>query len=102
MTKTEAEAKRLHKALPASLHARLLREDDPDYAGGVLVLPAAMVKGLEFDCAALCNVSAELFPDDVFLSRVLYVMMTRPLHRLQIYATGRLSPMLSSLARENA
>ncbi len=102
MTKTETEAKRLYKALPASLHARLLREDDPDYAGGVLVLPAAMVKGLEFDCAALCNVSAELFPDDVFLSRVLYVMMTRPLHRLRIYATGQLSPMLSSLTEENA
>lgn len=92
--KTEQDAKRLYKALPASLQARLLREDDPEYEGGVLVLSAGMVKGLEFDCVLVCNASAEAFPNDPFLCRVLYVLCTRPLHRLTVYATGNLSPLL--------
>lgn len=98
--KTEEAARKLLKALPQTLDAHLLREDDPDYAGGVLVLSAAMVKGLEFDCALLCNVSEEQFSDDVFLCRVLYVMMTRPLHRLRLCAQGRLSPLLETAGAE--
>lgn len=100
--KTEAAARKLLKALPQTLDAHLLREDDADYAGGVLVLPAAMVKGLEFDCAMLCNVSDALFPDDAFLCRVLYVMMTRPLHRLAICAQGAPSPLLETVGVEMA
>ena len=98
--KTEAAAKKLLRALPASLNARLLRQDDANYAGGVLVLPAAMVKGLEFDCVALCNVNNAQFPEgDVFLARMLYVMMTRPLHALAAFATGEVSRLLEGMAR---
>lgn len=95
--KTEAAAKHLLRSLPASLGARMLREEDTDYAGGVLVLPAGMVKGLEFDCTAICNANEERFPEDAFLARILYVMMTRPLHCLAIFASGRLSPLLKDV-----
>ena len=53
-----------------------------------------MVKGLEFDCVAVCNASAAEFPSEPFLCRVLYVAMTRPLHRLHLFATGETSPLL--------
>lgn len=96
--KTEGAAKKLLRTLPPRLNARMLRQEDADYLGGVLVLPAAMVKGLEFDCAALCNVSETLFPaEDVFLSRVLYVMMTRPLHALAAFATGKASRLVEGM-----
>ena len=59
-----------------------------------MILPASMVKGLEFDCVAVCNASAEKFPDDPFLCRVLYVFVTRPLHQLRLFATGSMTPLL--------
>ena len=92
--KTRAGAEHLYKLLKADLPVRLMKEDDTDYQGGVLILPAAMVKGLEFDCVAVCNASSAEFADDPFLCRMLYVMLTRPLHRLRVLATGEVTPLL--------
>lgn len=91
---TEAAAQRLLKALPAALDAHLLTETDTQYSGGVLVLSAAMVKGLEFDCVLICNASVSQLPDDPIWCRLLYVMCTRPLHELTIFSTGPLTHLL--------
>lgn len=93
--KTAEQARKLFHSLPPKLNARLLSESDTEYSGGVLVLPASIVKGMEFDCVGICDVSAENFPDDEFLCRVLYVMMTRPLHRLALWYLNDLTPLLA-------
>ena len=92
--KTEEQAKKLFKQIGPELDAHLLSETDAEYRGGVMVLPASIAKGMEFDCVGVCDASAENFPDDEFLCRVLYVMMTRPLHRLRVWHKGDPSPML--------
>ncbi len=92
--KTRAGAEHLYKLLKNDLPVHLMKEDDSDYHGGVLILPAAMVKGLEFDCVAVCNASSSEFADEPFPCRMLYVMLTRPLHRLRIFATGQVTPLL--------
>ena len=92
--KTRAGAEHLYKLLKNDLPVRLMKEDDADYHGGVLILPAAMVKGLEFDCVAVCNASSAEFADEPFPCRMLYVMLTRPLHQLRIFATGEVTPLL--------
>ena len=92
--KTAEQAKKLFRQIGAELGAHLLSETDSEYRGGVMILPASIAKGMEFDCVGVCDASAENFPDDVFLCRILYVMMTRPLHRLCIWHKGDPSPML--------
>ncbi len=92
--KTEAQAKKLFRALAPEMDVRLLSETDSDYRGGVMVLPAGIAKGMEFDCVGICDASAENFPEDEFLCRILYVMMTRPLHRLCIWHRGDLTPLI--------
>ncbi len=92
--KTAEQARKLQRALGEELGAHLLSETDAEYRGGVLILPASIVKGMEFDCVGICDGGAANFPDDPFLCRVLYVLMTRPLHRLRIWYTGEPSPML--------
>ena len=92
--KTADQAKALFRRIGPELNARLLSETDSEYRGGVMILPASIAKGMEFDCVGICDASAESFPDDEFLCRVLYVMMTRPLHRLCIWHRGDPSPML--------
>ena len=94
MEKTEEQARKLFRQIDPGLNARLLSETDADYRGGVMILPAGIAKGMEFDCVGICDASAENFPDDEFLCRVLYVMMTRPLHRLCIWYRGEPSPLL--------
>ena len=94
--KTAEQAKKLYKQLGQELDAHLLSESDAEYRGGVLILPASIANGMEFDCVGICDASAENFPEDEFLCRVLYVMMTRPLHRLCVWHRGTVSPMLSA------
>lgn len=92
--KTEEKAKKLFRAIGEETGASLLTEADPDYRAGVMVLPAGIAKGMEFDCVGICDASEENFPEDPFLCRVLYVMMTRPLHRLAIWHRGSVTPLL--------
>ena len=92
--KTAEQAGKLFKQIGPELDAHLLSETDAEYRGGVMILPASIAKGMEFDCVAVCDASAENFPDNEFLCRILYVMMTRPLHRLCIWHKGNPSPML--------
>ena len=99
--KTKQQAEKTYRALKKLLPVRLLAEGDASYTGGLLVLPAALAKGLEFDCVIVGECSAENFPDDAFLSRVLYVLLTRPLHHLALVYTGALTPLIPSDALAN-
>lgn len=92
--KTPEDASALYRSFKKVLPVRFLTEKDIEYSGGILILPATLIKGLEFDCVILCNVSDQTFPADPFLTRLLYVMMTRPLHRLFILAKDTYSPLL--------
>ena len=92
--KTAEQAKKLYKQIGQELDAHLLSETDSEYRGGVLIL-ASIVKGMEFDCVGICDASAVNYPDDEFICRILYVMMTRPLHRLSIWHKGALTPLLA-------
>ena len=95
--KTAEQARKLQRQIGAELGAHLLSETDAEYRGGVMILPASIAKGMEFDCVGICDASAENFPEDEFLCRVLYVMMTRPLHRLCIWHRDEPSPLLQPL-----
>ncbi len=93
--KTAEQARKLFRQIGADLDAHLLSKTDSEYRGGVMILPASIAKGMEFDCVGICDASAENFPEDEFLCRILYVMMTRPLHRLCIWYKETPSPMLA-------
>ncbi|HCC67963.1 TPA: hypothetical protein DEP90_01990, partial [Patescibacteria group bacterium] len=55
-----------------------------DYRSGLLVLPVSQAKGLEFDSVILLDLNEERYPDTEFNTRLLYVAITRTLHRLII------------------
>ena len=96
--KTAEQAKRLFRGIGRELDAHLLSETDSEYRGGILILPASIAKGMEFDCVGICDASAVNFPEDEWISRILYVMMTRPLHRLHIWHRGEVTPLLAEAA----
>ncbi len=92
--KDAERCKKLHKALPADLSAHLVRAGDTHYEGGVLVIPATLVKGLEFDCVLIADAGESVYPDTELTARLLYVCLTRPLHRLICCHIGPASPLL--------
>ncbi len=90
-------AKALCKTLPASCEAKLLESSGRHFEGGLYVASASDVKGLEFDEVIIADASKRLYGDNEFAARLLYVAMTRALHRLDIVWLGELTPLLKQI-----
>jgi len=89
IVKREADAKGLHEALVKELpEARLVTRGDDVFEGGVLVMGASLVKGLEFDCVLIADAEEAVYPDERFYAKLFYVLCTRPLHRLRLVGVG--------------
>lgn len=92
--RTEKDARKLSSLLAPNTNASFLDVDDSAYSGGVSVVPAASAKGLEFDGVIIANADEKSYPDRDLDARLLYVCMTRPLHRLHVMYKNTLTPLL--------
>ncbi|WP_139902670.1 RNA polymerase recycling motor HelD [Clostridium thermarum] len=61
---------------------------EKEYSGGVVLIPSYLVKGLEFDVVIVANASKDAYRKEELDIKLLYIAMTRPLHRLYIYSLG--------------
>jgi DNA helicase II / ATP-dependent DNA helicase PcrA len=83
--RTDRECQRILKALEKSkLPIQYLEEKEDMKKGNVVVLPSYLSKGLEFD-AVLVVAMEERFSAEELDIKLLYVAMTRPMHRLYLY-----------------
>lgn len=95
VVKTAKAAKALHKALQGHLpEIRLMSQADDAFEGGLQVVDSSMVKGLEFDGVIIADADGDTYPDQPFYAKLLYVLCTRPLHKLALVAVGGLTPLL--------
>ncbi|MBR5380628.1 MAG: UvrD-helicase domain-containing protein [Clostridia bacterium] len=96
LEKDGARAKKLAGKLPAGLNARLLTGTLENFGPGVYVSSALDAKGLQFDAVVIADASKDVYAGDEESARVLYVAMTRALHRLYIVSGGEPAPFLNS------
>lgn len=66
-----------------------------NFQKGVMVLPIALTKGLEFDTVLLWNPDKESYQENEGDAKLLYVAITRALHELHILCHGDLSDLFS-------
>ncbi len=90
IVKSDKAAQKLHKALLGQVpEVRLVSPGDAAFEGGVMVMDASGVKGLEFDCVLIADAEDVVYPDERFYAKLCYVLCTRPLHRLGLMAVGK-------------
>lgn len=95
IVKTGKAAVQLQKALVnLGCDAKLVRQGDDSFQGGVQVMDASIVKGLEFDCVLIADAEAASYPDERFYAKLFYVLCTRPLHRLGFVSVGEKTALL--------
>lgn len=75
----------------------LLTGKDETYKGGMVIVPSYLAKGLEFDAVIIANGNKDEYTQDELDIKLLYVAITRALHRLYIYYHGDLSPLLEEV-----
>lgn len=64
-----------------------------EYKQGVVVIPAYLAKGIEFEAVLVYDASARVYGDES-LRRLFYTACTRAMHHLQLYSIGSTSPFM--------
>lgn len=84
ITKTEADAQKVRdKIIHFFPDIQFLKDSDTSYAGGIMVLPAHLSKGLEFDAVIVTSLDDDYTENSLDI-KLLYVAITRALHRMDI------------------
>lgn len=96
--KTMEECLKMQSFLKKGKHTpQLITGKEKEYKGGILIVPSYLAKGLEFDAVIIGNGNSEAYTEDELDIKLLYVSMTRPLHRLYIFYHGEISSLLSDI-----
>lgn len=95
IAKTAEESREAFQALPDSMSARLLTKETSSFEKGMLVLPAYLAKGIEFDAVIIYNASSECYQDE-YERNLFYTACTRAMHELHLFSLGEISPFISN------
>ncbi|NRT35293.1 DNA helicase-2/ATP-dependent DNA helicase PcrA [Clostridium beijerinckii] len=93
ITKTAKEANEVYNFLKDKTNVRVIMKDDDEYVSGILVIPAYLAKGLEFDVVIIYNAGDENYSCEEE-RLLLYTACTRALHVLLVYYSGNITPLL--------
>ena len=66
----------------------VLDPEGEEYPNGIMLAPADAVKGLEFDAVIIADADAETYPMQPLDARLLYVCLTRALHKMAVLYEG--------------
>ncbi|MGK9252017.1 RNA polymerase recycling motor HelD [Paenibacillus humicus] len=98
--KTAAESKAAWEALrsyPGLEELRLVTKDTATFQSGLMVIPAYLAKGVEFDSVLIHDASAEAYGEER-LRKLFYTACTRAMHRLQLFSPGEPSRFILEAA----
>ena len=91
--KSAAESAVAYEALSSIEEIKLVKNGSIEYEQGVVVIPAYLAKGIEFDAVIIYDASAQVYGDES-LRRLFYTACTRAMHHLQLYSVGEPTPLL--------
>jgi len=92
--KTASESVVVHSLIKEHVSAHLVTKFTPTFEQGVLVIPAYLAKGVEFDAVIVYDGSAEQYRHEAE-RKLFYTACTRAMHLLYIHTKGELSPFIT-------
>lgn len=97
ITKTEDEALQINSQLEKiGMGLHNISSSETKYTGGVCTIASSLVKGLEFDASILVNVNNDNYDVDNDIDmKLLYIAMTRALHKTSIIYSNELPSVLN-------
>lgn len=96
--KTLGECRKVYDAISKDIRdIHMITGKEDEYKSGLVIVPSYLSKGLEFDVVILSNANSTYYQENELDTKLLYVSMTRPLHKLFILHQGELSPLLNEV-----
>ncbi|MBY0146101.1 RNA polymerase recycling motor HelD [Neobacillus niacini] len=93
--RTAAESKNVYDALKDEVPLHLIEKATIAYEKGILVIPSYLAKGIEFDAVILYDNSQYRNESE---RKLFYTVCTRAMHRLHMFVTNNLSPLMKDVA----
>ncbi|WP_180955587.1 RNA polymerase recycling motor HelD [Bacillus sp. V33-4] len=91
--KTVDESRQAYQSLDG-IEKRLIEKGTSGYDQGVLVIPAYLAKGIEFDAVIMYDSSSYKRESE---RKLLYTACTRAMHELHIFSLEKISPLLEKV-----
>ncbi|MBC2179789.1 UvrD-helicase domain-containing protein [Listeria booriae] len=91
--KTAAESAAMYELLSPAFDVQLATEHSYSYDSGIIVLPAYLAKGIEFDAVIIPDASAHNY-EKSFEQNLFYTACTRAMHELVLFAVGDKTPFI--------
>ncbi|PFA67151.1 helicase [Bacillus sp. AFS015802] len=91
--KTASESERVYDSLKNIGNIKLMKSASLEYEQGVIIIPAYLAKGIEFDAVIIYDASAKSYGHEN-LRRLFYTACTRAMHQLKLYSIGTPSPFI--------
>lgn len=92
--KTAAESAAIYELLSPAFDVQLATEHSYSYDSGIIVLPAYLAKGIEFDAVIIPDASAHNY-EKSFEQNLFYTACTRAMHELGLFAVGDKTPFMN-------
>ncbi len=97
--KTSEECEILHYSLKRKIaDINLITGAEGEYKGGIMVVPAHLSKGLEFDAVIIADASKDKYHESDMDAKLLYVAMTRAMHILDIHYRDEITQLLEGFS----
>ncbi|MNZ75722.1 Helicase IV [compost metagenome] len=96
ITRSDEETIELKQKLNIS-DAEVMVNPDDEYMGGLVMIPAYLSKGIEFDVVIVVDVSKDRYDNNDSDRKLMYVACTRALHELYLISKGEVSPILKEM-----
>ncbi|MCG8639664.1 MAG: AAA family ATPase, partial [Desulfobacterales bacterium] len=94
--KTARESLEVYNQLKDQIEITLVTKDDEYFKYGVVVIPADLARGREFDVVSIYEASSVNYHRENERN-LFYTICTRALHKLYIYYTNSLSPFIADI-----
>lgn len=88
--KTEKESKEAYDRLSGQIEVQLIEHHSNTYQKGILILPAYMAKGIEFDAVIIYDASEIKYGRELE-RRLFYTACTRAMHELHLFSVGEMT-----------
>lgn len=97
--KTAGESREAYEALRPSIPLKLIGTETSSFDKGVVVIPAYLAKGVEFDAVILYDASRERYGRESE-RKLFYTACTRAMHELHLYYVGERSRFLDEASAD--
>jgi DNA helicase-2/ATP-dependent DNA helicase PcrA len=94
--KTGSESREAYDRLRGQFDIQLMDHNSNAYQIGILILPAYLAKGIEFDAVIIYDASDIKYGRE-FERKLFYTACTRAMHELHLFSVGEMSPFMKKI-----